>query len=104
MVNAEQPVTGVVIAPPGLFDQRRELCADVVALVGKAGERDARASYLDDERARGIEDVNVPMSQQPRMREARPLMVSGNYEHRNSKIGNSFERLVRLMRDTRVGR
>jgi hypothetical protein len=103
VVNAEQPVIGVMIAPIRSIDQRPELPADLIALIRKSGQRDTHASDVGGEGAGRVEDVNVSVRHQPGMREPRAFVIPGNDEHRNSEIGNSPERTVRLVRDARVG-
>ena len=103
VVNAEKSMFGFVIAPVGLADECRELRPHILALVWEARERDSDASDVHAERARDIEDVDVRVRQESRVWKPRPLMVARNDEHGNAEVGDPPERLIRLMRDRRVG-
>ena len=104
VVDAEKPMVGFVAVPVRLVDQRGKLGSDIVTLVWKSRQCDPRASDVHGERAWDIEDVDVRVRQEARVRKARPLMVAGDDEDRNAEIGDSPQRLVGLVRNARVRR
>ena len=101
-MNAEQSPRVAAVVPLRLLDQIRELGADVVALIREARQCDAYSSNLDDDRARNIEDVNVPVREQSSVRTTRTLVITRDDEHRDPLIRDADERLVCLVRDARV--
>ena len=104
MVNAEKSVVGVVAAPARLIDQRRKSRTDVIAFIWKTGEREPCSSHIHRERARHIEDVDVPMAEQPGVRKPRPLMVAWNDEDGDAPVGDALEGRIGLVGDARMRR
>ena len=97
LVHAQHARRRGVRLPVGVGDQVRELRADVAALARKSGERERRATCIDDERSRTVEDVDVRMRDEAGVREERALVISGNDEYRHPPLGDATQRLERLV-------
>jgi len=99
VMHAKNQRTVAMLAPTGLAQQLRKAGAHVVTRIGKAGERNALPTHVEDERLGTVEHVNVGMRHEPRVRDSRSLMVARDDQHRHAALGDPAQRLERPIRD-----
>src|SRR5262245_11084509 len=101
VMEAQQTRRSSLVAPSRLLESIAEARANIATLIRKTRECDGRIAHFRDKCARSIEHMNSRMRQNARVRQTRALVVPGYDEYRHATIGNSAQRLVRLIGDRR---
>ncbi len=100
MVKAEELHVRGRRARARLREKCREAVADLAG-VRKPGERHPDAVGFQHEGARSVEDVEVPVQREKRVRDAATLVVAREQEDRDSLLGDPPERCERCVREPR---
>jgi len=102
VVDAQQREVRVAGAPSRRRHQLPEAPADVVALVGKAEERDSASARVDVERAGTVEDPHAGVRGEAGVGDAAPLVVARHDEHGDARLRDASQRLQRLRGEGRM--
>jgi hypothetical protein len=87
VVQTEEPHVRWRSTCARLREECREPVADL-ARVWKPGERHSHAAGLEHDRARSIEDVEVVVEREERVRDASPFVIAREQEDWDTSIGN----------------